>query len=98
MKNLRFAHGIDGLARQEQELVKLINHLEEASTAYGMHIQAEKTVLMTNNTNGISADIAMDNKKLETVRKSHLERQEHSHQLQDQTDAFPGHVHTFVCM
>ena len=30
--------------------------------------------------------------------KSHLERQEHRHQLQDQTDAFPGHVHIFVCM
>ena len=27
-----------------------------------------------------------------------LERQEHRHQLQDQTDAFPGHVHIFVCM
>ena len=27
-----------------------------------------------------------------------LERQEHRHQLQDQTDAFPGHIHIFVCM
>ena len=31
-----------------------------------MQISAEKTQLMTNNTNGIS--IAIDNKKLETVR------------------------------
>ena len=31
--NIRFADGIDGLAGQEQELVKLVNHLEEASTA-----------------------------------------------------------------
>ena len=31
--NLRFADDIDGLAGQEQELVKLVNHLEEASTA-----------------------------------------------------------------
>ena len=30
--------------------------------------------------------------------KCHLEQQEHRHQLQDQTDAFSGHVHTFVCM
>ena len=66
--NLRFADDIDGLARQEQELVKLVNHLEEASTAYGMQISAEKTHLMTNNTNGISTDIPIDNKKLETVR------------------------------
>ena len=66
--NLRFADDIDGLAGQEQELVKLVNHLEETSTAYGMQINAEKTQLMTNNTNGISTDITIDNKKLETVR------------------------------
>ena len=57
--NLRFA---DGLAGQEQELVKLVNHLEEASTAYSMQISAEKTQLMTNNTNGISTDITIDNR------------------------------------
>ena len=66
--NLRFADDIDGLAGQEQELVKLENHIEEASTAYGMQISAEKTQLMTNNTDGISTDITIDNKKLETVR------------------------------
>ena len=68
--NLRFADDIDGLAGQEQELV---NHLEEASTAYGVQISAEKTQLITKKTpknkqtnkqkkpNGISAD--RDNKK-----------------------------------
>ena len=30
--NLRFADDIDGLAGQEQELIKLINHIQEAST------------------------------------------------------------------
>ena len=35
--------------------------------AYGMQINAEKIQLMTNNTNGISTDIAIDNKKLDTV-------------------------------
>ena len=59
---LRFADDIDGLAGQEQKLVKLVNHLEEASTAYGMQIGAEKT-------NGISTDITIDNKKLETVHR-----------------------------
>ena len=49
-------------------MVKLVNHIEEASTAYGMQISAEKTQLMTNNTNGISTDITIDNKKIETVR------------------------------
>ena len=66
--NLRFADDIDGLAWQEQELVKLVNHLEEAFAAYGMQISAEKTQLITNNTNGISTDITIANKKLETVR------------------------------
>ena len=67
-RNLRFADDIDGLAGQEQELGKLVNHIEEASAAYGMQISAEKTQLMTNNTNGISTDITIDNKKLETIR------------------------------
>ena len=66
--NLCFADNIDGLAGQKQELVNLVNHLEDASTAYGMQISAEETQLMTNNTNGISTDITIDNKKLETVR------------------------------
>ena len=37
---LRFTDDIDGLAGQEQELVKLVNQLEEASTAYHMQISA----------------------------------------------------------
>ena len=44
----------------------MVNNLEEASTAYGMQISAEKTQLMTSNTNGVSTDITIDNKKLET--------------------------------
>ena len=59
--NLRFADDIDGIAGQEQELVKLVHHLEEASTAYGMQISAKKTQLTTNKTNGISTDITIDN-------------------------------------
>ena len=65
--NLRFADDIDGLAKQEQELVKLVNQLEAAYTAYGIHVSTEKTQLLTNCTNGISTDITTDNKKLETV-------------------------------
>ena len=65
---LGFAEDIDGLAGQERELVKLVNHLEDASTAYGMQISAEKTQLMTNNTIDINSDISIVNKELETVR------------------------------
>ena len=61
------ADDIDGLAEQDQELVKLVNHREEASMAYGMQTSAEKTQLMINNTNGISTGITIDNKKLKTI-------------------------------
>ncbi|CAM4371522.1 unnamed protein product [Leuciscus chuanchicus] len=65
--NLCFADDIDGLAGKEQELVNLVKHLNEASAAYNMQINAEKTKLMTNNPNGISTEIKINNKKLETV-------------------------------
>ena len=54
--NLNFADDIDGLARDE-ELAKLVECLDKASTAYGMEISAEKIKLMTNNTSGINTEI-----------------------------------------
>ena len=45
--NLRFADDIDGLAGDEEELANLAEHLDKASTAYGMEISADKTKLMT---------------------------------------------------
>ena len=47
--NLRFADDIDGLAGEEEELAKLVECLDKASTAYGMEISAEKAKLMTYN-------------------------------------------------
>ena len=46
---LRFADDIDGLAGEEEELANLVEHLDKASTAYGMEISAEKAKLMTYN-------------------------------------------------
>ena len=66
--NLRFADDISALAGKEDELVKLINHLDTTSTKYGMEISAEKTKLMTNNTKGISLDVRIGGQKLETVQ------------------------------
>ena len=66
--NLRFADDIDALAWKEDELVKLINHLDTTSTKYGMEISAEKTKLMTSNTKGISLDVRIGGQKLETVQ------------------------------
>ena len=92
--------------------------------SFGMQINAEKTKLMTNNTNGFSTDIRVNGEKLDCVNKFkylgaiiadegskpeilariaqaraalaklvHLEWQEYSAQLKDQTDALPSHVH-----
>ena len=58
--NLCFADDIDGLVAEEEELAKLVEHLDETSTAYGMEISAEKTKLMTNNTSGINTEIKVN--------------------------------------
>ena len=62
--NLRFADDIDGLTGEE-ELANLVEHLDKASTAYGMEISAEKTKLMTNNTSGINTKIKVNGQKLQ---------------------------------
>ena len=61
-----FADDIIGLAGKE-ELAKLIECLDKASTAYGLEISAEKTKLQTNNTSGIKTDIKVNGQELETV-------------------------------
>ncbi|KAI0207297.1 hypothetical protein LSAT2_008050 [Lamellibrachia satsuma] len=67
--NLRFADDIDGLAGDEQELADLVSRLDNTSASYGMEISAEKTKLMTNNTNGINKKITVNGQRLETVSK-----------------------------
>ena len=41
--NLRFADDIDGLAGEDEELAKLVERLNNASTAYVIEISAETT-------------------------------------------------------
>ena len=43
---LRFANDVNGLAGEEEEMAKLVERLDKASTAYGMEISAEKIKLM----------------------------------------------------
>ena len=62
--NLRFADDIDGLAGEEEELANLVERFNKASTAHGMDISAEKTKLMTNNTNGINTEIKVNGQRL----------------------------------
>ena len=67
ISTLHFADDSDVLAGEEEELPKVVERLYKASTAYGMEIIAEKTKLMTNNTNGINTEIKGNGQKLETV-------------------------------
>ena len=67
--NLRFADDIDGLAGREEELADLVERLDKTSTAFGMQINAEKTKLMTNNTNGFSTDIRVNGEKLDCINR-----------------------------
>ena len=61
-----FADDIIGLAGKE-ELAKLVDCLDKASTTYGMEISAKKTRLMTNSITGIKTEIKVNEQKLETV-------------------------------
>ena len=45
--NLRFADDIDGLAGEDEDLAKLVQCLDTASTASGLEISADKTKLMS---------------------------------------------------
>ena len=79
--NLRFADDIDGLAGREEELADLVERLDKTSTAFDMQINAEKTKLMTNNTNGFSTDIRVNGEKLDCVIGSNIWEQ--SSQMKD---------------
>ena len=56
ISNLCFAVDIDGLAGEEEELAKVVEHFDKVSTAYSMEISTEKTKLMINNISGINTN------------------------------------------
>ena len=49
------------------ELQDLTNRLVERATAYGMEVSTEKSKIMTNSMDNISADISKNGQKLEEV-------------------------------
>ena len=63
--NLRFVDDIDCLSGEE--VAKLVESLDKASTAHGVEISAKQTKLMTNNTSGINTEIKVNGQKLETL-------------------------------
>ena len=65
--NLRLADDIDALAEEEQKLEALVESLNKIFTRYKLEINAEKTKLMTNSSNGIQREIKVKGQKLDTV-------------------------------
>ena len=65
--SFRFAEDIDCLPREEEELTKLVGHLDKNPTAYGMESSTKKTKLTTNNTSGINTENKVNGQKLATV-------------------------------
>ena len=65
--NLRFADDTDALAEEEQEVEALVGSLDKTCARYKMEIRAEKTKLMTNNTNDVQREINVKRQKLDTV-------------------------------
>ena len=48
-------------------IIKVVERLDKASTAYDIETSAEKTKLMTNKTSGINKEIKLNGQRLETV-------------------------------
>ncbi|KAK3870578.1 hypothetical protein Pcinc_024216 [Petrolisthes cinctipes] len=67
--NLRFADDIDGIAGEENELSRLVNQLDRASTKFGMEISEEKTKLMTNEHGSITTNISVHGQNLHMVQQ-----------------------------
>ena len=65
-----FTADIESIAEEEEELAKLVEFLDKASTANGMEISAEKTKLMINNTSGINKKIKVNRQKLRQSQTS----------------------------
>ena len=63
--NLQFADNIDLLGGSSGVLQNLTNRLIDRAAAYQMEVSTEKSKIMTNSTNNISADISMNGQKLE---------------------------------
>ena len=67
ISNIRFADDIDLMDGIIGELQDPTNRLEDRATACGLEISTEKSKIMTNSTNNISAGINMNGLKLEEV-------------------------------
>ena len=65
--NPQFADDIDLMGGSNGERQDLTIRLVDRGAAYGMEVRTEKSKIMTNSTNNISADISMNGQRLEEV-------------------------------
>ena len=61
--NLRVADDIDLMGGSNGELQDLTNRLVDRATAFGVEVSREKSKVMANSTNNISADIGMSGQR-----------------------------------
>ena len=64
---LRFVEDIELMGGSSGELQDLTKRLVDKVRAYGMEVSTEKSKIMTNKTNNISAYICMNSQKFEKV-------------------------------
>ncbi|GFO24360.1 hypothetical protein PoB_005086500 [Plakobranchus ocellatus] len=81
--NLSFADDVDGLEQNKEELASLVDSLNKTASGHGMKICAEKTKLMTNNSNEISTDVRISGPK--STNASFLEQLS---QIKDQNQKY----------
>ena len=67
VEGLRFADDVDLIGGKNGELLDLTKRLVDRATASGMEVSTEKSKIMTNGTNNISAGTSINGKKLEEV-------------------------------
>ena len=65
--NLRFADDVNLMGGSNGELQDLTSRLVDRAKARGMEVSTEKSKIMTNSTNIITANISMNGQKLEDV-------------------------------
>ena len=66
-KNFRFADDIVVNAEQKETAGVLVDRLDKTATRYKMEIGPDKTIVMTNNSNGFQREIKIKGQRLEEV-------------------------------
>ena len=63
LRNIRVANDIDPMGASNDEPQNLTNRLVDTTMAFGMEVNTDKSKIMTNSMNTISAGISMNSQK-----------------------------------